>query len=292
MINNVETLASVPIVFEMGPDNFKKLGTTTASGTKTFAVTGHVVNTGLIEVPFGTTLRQIVYNIAGGVTDENGEVSPDGFKAVQIGGPSGGCLTKEHLDLPLDYQNLTSIGAMVGSGGLVVMNQSTCMVEIARFFMEFTQNESCGKCVVCREGTKQMLDILTDITQGRATMEQLDLLEELAGVVKTASLCGLGKTAPNPVLSTLKYFRDEYVEHIMNKRCPGGSVPGPQVLQHRPRISASAAARASASAPWTLSPAKRRSRMSSTPPSASNAEPAKIPANSAPCSCKEGSGQL
>ncbi len=222
VINNVETLASVPIVMEIGVEKFKELGTDTASGTKTFAITGHVVNTGLIEVPFGSTLRQIVYNIAGGVTDESGQVSPDGFKAVQIGGPSGGCLTKEHLDLPLDYQNLTSIGAMVGSGGLVVMNQNTCMVEIARFFMEFTQNESCGKCVVCREGTKQMLDILTDITQGRATMEQLDLLEELAGVVKTASLCGLGKTAPNPVLSTLKYFRDEYIEHIVNKRCPAG----------------------------------------------------------------------
>ena len=222
VINNVETLATVPIVLEMGVDKFKELGTDAAAGTKTFAITGHVVNTGLIEVPFGSTLRQIVFNIAGGVTDEKGEIDPDGFKAVQIGGPSGGCLTKEHLDLPLDYQNLMSIGAMVGSGGLVVMNQKTCMVEIARFFMEFTQNESCGKCVVCREGTKQMLDILTDITEGRATMEQLDLLEELAGVVKSASLCGLGKTAPNPVLSTLKYFRDEYIEHIVNKRCPAG----------------------------------------------------------------------
>lgn len=221
-INNVETLATVPIILEIGADKFKELGTETASGTKTFALTGHVVNTGLIEVPFGSTLRTIVYDIAGGVTDESGEVSPDGFKAVQIGGPSGGCLTQDHLDLPLDYQNLASIGAMVGSGGLVVMNQKTCMVEIARFFMEFTQNESCGKCVVCREGTKQMLEILTDITQGRATMEQLDLLEELAGVVRTASLCGLGKTAPNPVLQTLKYFRDEYVEHIVNKRCPAG----------------------------------------------------------------------
>ena len=173
-------------------------------------------------MPLGTTLRTIVYDIAGGVTEENGDLSPEGFKAVQIGGPSGACLTKEHLDLPLDYQNLKAAGAMVGSGGLVVMNQKTCMVEIARYFMEFTQNESCGKCVVCREGTKQMLDILTDITQGRATMEQLDLLEELAGVVQTASLCGLGKSAPNPVLSTLKHFRDEYIEHIVNKRCPTG----------------------------------------------------------------------
>ncbi len=222
VINNVETLSTVPLIFEVGPEEYKKLGTASASGTKTFALTGHVLNTGLIEVPLGTTLRTIVYDIAGGVTDENGELSPEGFKAVQIGGPSGGCLTKEHLDMPLDYQNLTAIGAMVGSGGLVVMNQKTCMVEIARYFMEFTQNESCGKCVVCREGTKQMLDILTDITLGKATMEQLDLLEELAGVVKSVSLCGLGKSAPNPVLSTLKYFRDEYVEHIVNKRCPTG----------------------------------------------------------------------
>ncbi len=221
-INNVETLSTVPVIFEMGVDEYKKLGTAAAPGTKTFALTGHVLNTGLIEVPFGETLRTIVYNIAGGVTEENGDLSPLGLKAVQIGGPSGGCLTQEHLDMPLDYQNLKAIGAMVGSGGMVVMNHNTCMVEIARYFMEFTQNESCGKCVVCREGTKQMLDILTDITQGRATMEQLALLEELAGVVQKVSLCGLGKSAPNPVLSTLKYFRDEYVEHIVNKRCPTG----------------------------------------------------------------------
>ncbi|HRX09390.1 MAG TPA: NADH-ubiquinone oxidoreductase-F iron-sulfur binding region domain-containing protein [Candidatus Limiplasma sp.] len=221
-INNVETLSTVPVIFEMGADEYKKLGTAAAPGTKTFALTGHVLNTGLIEVPFGETLRTIVYNIAGGVTEENGDISPEGLKAVQIGGPSGGCLTQEHLDMPLDYQNLKAIGAMVGSGGMVVMNHKTCMVEIARYFMEFTQNESCGKCVVCREGTKQMLDILTDITQGRATMEQLALLEELALVVQKVSLCGLGKSAPNPVLSTLKYFRDEYVEHIVNKRCPTG----------------------------------------------------------------------
>ena len=222
VINNVETLSTVPLVLETGAEEYKKLGTTSAAGTKTFALTGHVLNTGLIEVPLGSTLRTIVYNIAGGVTEENGDLSPEGFKAVQIGGPSGGCLTQEHLDMPLDYQNLKAIGAMVGSGGLVVMNHNTCMVEIARYFMEFTQNESCGKCVVCREGTKQMLDILTDITQGRATMEQLALLEELAHVVQKVSLCGLGKSAPNPVLSTLKYFRDEYVEHIVNKRCPTG----------------------------------------------------------------------
>ncbi|MBN1777996.1 MAG: 4Fe-4S binding protein [Clostridiales bacterium] len=222
VINNVETLSTVPMCLQTGAEEYRKLGTPSASGTKTFALTGHVLNTGLIEVPFGETLRTIVHKIAGGVTEESGDLSPEGFKAVQIGGPSGGCLTQEHLDMPLDYEHLKAIGAMVGSGGLVVMNHNTCMVEIARYFMEFTQNESCGKCVVCREGTKQMLDILTDITQGRATMEQLDLLEELAGVVKKASLCGLGKAAPNPVLSTLKYFRDEYVEHIVNKRCPTG----------------------------------------------------------------------
>ncbi len=222
VINNVETLSTVPLVFETGADEYKKLGTASAAGTKTFALTGHVLNTGLIEVPLGSTLRTIVHDIAGGVTEENGDLSPEGFKAVQIGGPSGGCLTQEHLDMPLDYQNLKAIGAMVGSGGLVVMNHKTCMVEIARYFMEFTQNESCGKCVVCREGTKQMLDILTDITQGKATMEQLALLEELARVVQKVSLCGLGKSAPNPVLSTLKYFREEYEEHIINKHCPTG----------------------------------------------------------------------
>jgi NADH-quinone oxidoreductase subunit F len=220
VINNVETLATVPIVMRMGAEHYAKLGTATASGTKTFALTGHVANTGLIEVPFGTTLREIVGEIGGGVTDDDGNNVGVRFKAVQIGGPSGGCLTQEHLDLPLDYDNLAKVGAMVGSGGLVVMNGNTCMVKIAQYFMQFTQNESCGKCVVCREGTKQMLNLLDDITEGRATLDTLKLLEELAGMVRIGSLCGLGKTAPNPVLSTLRYFRDEYMAHIVDKNCP------------------------------------------------------------------------
>jgi NADH-quinone oxidoreductase subunit F len=222
VINNVETLASIGPIMQMGAKAFKAIGMETASGTKTFALTGHVVNTGLIEVPFGTTLRHIIANIAGGVVDPEGNIVGTDFKSVQIGGPSGGCLTQEHLDLPLDYDSLKSVGAMVGSGGLVVMNHGTCMVEIARYFMEFTQNESCGKCVVCREGTKQMLNLLTDITEGRGTMDTLNLLEELAGVVQKGSLCALGKTAPNPVQSTLKYFRDEYIEHVTEKKCRAG----------------------------------------------------------------------
>ncbi len=223
LINNVETLSTVPVILRMGADAYKRLGTETAKGTKTFALTGHVVNTGLIEVPFGTTLREIVNDIGGGVVGDDGSLCGSDFKAVQIGGPSGGCLTQEHLDLPLDYDNLQSVGAMIGSGGLVVMNQNTCMVKIARFFMQFTQNESCGKCVVCREGTRQMLVLLDDIIEGRATAETLVLLEDLAKMVKVGSLCGLGKTAPNPVLSTLKYFKDEYHAHVFEKRCPTGN---------------------------------------------------------------------
>lgn len=221
-INNVETLASVPLVLEMGADAYTKMGTETSKGTKTFALTGHVINTGLIEVPFGATLRQIVDDIGGGVTDDDGTVRKSMFKAVQIGGPSGGCLTRELLDMPLDYEHLQQVGAMVGSGGLVVMNEETCMVQIARYFMQFTQNESCGKCVVCREGTKQMLALLDDIIEGRATDETIPLLEELSEAIKIGSLCGLGKTAPNPVLSTLKYFRDEYDAHVLHKYCPTG----------------------------------------------------------------------
>jgi NADH-quinone oxidoreductase subunit F len=223
VINNVETLATVPIVLKMGKDNYAKMGTATSKGTKTFALTGHVANTGLIEVPFGATLREIVGDIGGGVIDDDGTIRGCDFKAVQIGGPSGGCLTQAHLDLPLDYDNLQKVGAMVGSGGLVVMNQNTCMVQIARFFMQFTQNESCGKCIVCREGTRQMLAFLDDIIEGRGTEETLILLEDLAHMVKVGSLCGLGKTAPNPVLSTLKYFREEYLAHIIQKRCPTGN---------------------------------------------------------------------
>jgi len=222
IINNVETLSSVPSIILNGPASYNDVGTPKSPGTKTFALTGYVANTGLIEVPFGTTLRHIIFDIGGGITNAAGEIDPDGFKAVQIGGPSGGCLTREHLDMPLDFDSLKSIGAMVGSGGLVAMNKSTCMVNIARYFMTFTQNESCGKCVSCREGTKQMLVLLTDIVEGRGTEKTIELLEKTARVVAKASLCGLGKSAPNPVLSTLKYFADEYRAHIIDKRCPTG----------------------------------------------------------------------
>lgn len=216
LINNVETLANVPVILLKGAEWFSSMGTETSKGTKTFALTGEVNNTGLIEVPMGTTLREIIFDIGGGV--RNGKK----FKAVQIGGPSGGCLTEEHLDIPMDYDNLIKAGAMVGSGGLVVMAEDTCIVEVARFFMNFTQNESCGKCVPCREGTKNMLKILEKIVAGKGEMKDLELLEELAQTVKDGSLCGLGKTAPNPVLSTLKYFRDEYIAHIKDKKCPAG----------------------------------------------------------------------
>ena len=222
IINNVETLAHVSRIINEGPEAFRSIGTPESSGTKTFALTGHVANTGLVEVPFGTKLRTIVLEISGGVTDDSGKLMKNGFKAVQIGGPSGGCLTEEHLDLPLSYDSLRAAGAMVGSGGLVVMNQRTCMVSIARFFMEFTQRESCGKCVLCREGTKQLLALLDDVIEGRADAGTLDLLEKLGRAVQVGSLCGLGKTAPNPVLSTLRYFRKEYEEHIFEKRCRTG----------------------------------------------------------------------
>ncbi|MDR3185547.1 MAG: 4Fe-4S binding protein [Christensenellaceae bacterium] len=223
LINNVETLSTVPLIMRIGAEEYAKLGTKTAKGTKTFALTGHVANTGLIEVPFGATLREIIYDIGGGVIDDNGNLTNDEFKAVQIGGPSGGCLTPAHLDLPLDYETLQTVGAMVGSGGLVVMNKQTCMIKIARFFMQFTQNESCGKCVVCREGTRQMLALLDDIIEARATNETLELLEELATTVKIGSLCALGKTAPNPILSTLRYFRDEYNAHVFGGYCPSNN---------------------------------------------------------------------
>ena len=222
VINNVETLASVPMILREGAAVYKSVGTEKSPGTKTFALTGHVSNTGLIEVPFGTTLREIVYNIGGGVTNNKGEVSGEDFKSVQIGGPSGGCLTPAMLDMQLDFDSLKSVGAMVGSGGLVVMNNETCMIKVARFFMQFTQNESCGKCVPCREGTKQMLALLDDIIEGRADDSTLTLLEATAKAVQAGSLCGLGKTAPNPVLSTLKYFRDEYEAHVNGKFCPAG----------------------------------------------------------------------
>lgn len=223
VINNVETLATVPRIILLGPDEYKKIGTAKSAGTKTFALTGHVVNTGLIEVPFGTTLREIVFHIGGGVCGPDGVVDNSRLKVVQIGGPSGGTLTTEHLDLPLDFDSLKSIGAMVGSGGLVVMNTDTCVVKnVAKYFMQFTQRESCGKCLPCREGTRQILALLDDIIQGRGTLQTITDLEELADAIRKTALCGLGKTAPNPVLSTLRYFRDEYIAHVVDKCCPAG----------------------------------------------------------------------
>lgn len=223
VINNVETFANVPLIMQKGSEWFRSVGTKQSSGTKTFAITGAVANTGLIEVPMGVTLREVVFDIGGGLRDNKQ------FKAVQIGGPSGGCLTSEHLDLPLDFDSLQSVGAMIGSGGLVVMDEDTCMVEVARFFMNFTQNESCGKCVLCREGTKRMLEILERIVGGEGTEEDLVSLKEIAQAVKDGSLCGLGKTAPNPVLTTMEYFWDEYVAHVREKRCPAGAC---QKLKH------------------------------------------------------------
>ncbi|MBM7855583.1 NADH-quinone oxidoreductase subunit F [Desulfohalotomaculum tongense] len=217
IINNVETLANLPSILLKGGKWFRDFGTPGSPGTKTFALAGQVAHTGLVEIPMGMTLREIVFDIGGGLTGGKE------FKAVQIGGPSGGCLTKEHLDLKLDYDELKKVGAMIGSGGLVVMGKDTCMVEVAKFFMGFVQSESCGKCVPCREGTKRMLEILTAITKGQATEEDLALLEELAYIVQDGSLCGLGKTAPNPVLTTLRYFRDEYEAHVRDKKCPAGA---------------------------------------------------------------------
>ena len=215
-LNNVETFANVPPIIERGAKWYRSFGTENSSGTKAFALTGNIKHTGLIEVPMGTTLREIVFNIGGGV--KTGK-----FKAVQIGGPSGGCLTEEHLDLPLDFESTKRIGAIIGSGGLVVMGDDTCMVEIARFFMNFTKKESCGKCATCREGIPKIQAILERITHGAGTLEDIDMLQELSGVVKSCSLCGLGKTATNPVLSTLKYFKDEYIAHIVDKKCPAGA---------------------------------------------------------------------
>ncbi len=218
-INNVETWANVPRIILNGADWFSSMGTEKSKGTKIFALTGKITNTGLIEVPMGITIREIIYELGGGLL--NGKE----FKAVQIGGPSGGCLTKEHLDLPIDYESLTGAGAIMGSGGLVVMDEDTCMVDVSKFFLEFTQRESCGKCVPCREGTKQMLLMLQKICDGEGTLEDLDKLEKLAYVVKETSLCGLGQTAPNPVITTIRYFRDEYLAHIEEKRCPAKVCP-------------------------------------------------------------------
>ena len=215
-INNVETFANVPQIIVNGADWYCQFGTEKSKGTKVFALTGKINNTGLAEVPMGITMREIIYDIGGGIN--NGKK----FKAVQIGGPSGGCLPEELLDLPIDYDSLTAVGAMMGSGGLVVMDEDTCMVDVAKFFLNFTQSESCGKCTPCREGTKRMLEILTRITEGQGREGDIELLENMAKNIKETALCGLGQTAPNPVLSTLKYFRNEYEAHIKEKRCPAG----------------------------------------------------------------------
>lgn len=213
IINNVETLASVSRIMQNSPQWFARFGTEKSKGTKTFALVGKVKNTGLIEVPLGTSMREIIFDIGGGVENDKE------FKAVQTGGPSGGCLPAELIDLPVDYESLTAAGTIMGSGGLVVMDENTCMVDVARYFLDFAHKESCGKCAPCRLGTKQLLDILTDITEGRGRMEDLQLLEDLGKGIMQGSLCGLGQTAPNPVLTTLRYFRDEYVEHIRDKKC-------------------------------------------------------------------------
>ncbi|NCD09887.1 MAG: NADH-quinone oxidoreductase subunit NuoF, partial [Negativicutes bacterium] len=215
-INNVETLANVPLILVNGGDWYAGFGTEKSKGTKVFALTGKINNTGLAEVPMGITMREIIFDIGGGINNNKK------FKAVQIGGPSGGCLPEELLDLPVDYDSLTAVGAMMGSGGLVVMDEDTCMVDVAKFFLNFTQSESCGKCTPCREGTKRMLEILTRITEGQGRDGDIELLENMAKNIKETALCGLGQTAPNPVLSTLKYFRHEYEAHINEKRCPAG----------------------------------------------------------------------
>ena len=216
ILNNVETWANIPRIILQGADWFASMGTEKSKGTKVFALGGKIKNTGLVEIPMGTTLREVIEDIGGGI--------PDGkkFKAAQTGGPSGGCIPAEHFDIPIDYDNLIAIGSMMGSGGLIVMDEDSCMVDIAKFFLEFTVDESCGKCTPCRIGTRRMLEILDKITEGKATMEDLDKLEELAAYIKDNALCGLGQTAPNPVLSTLRYFRDEYVAHVVDKKCPAG----------------------------------------------------------------------
>lgn len=214
VLNNVETFANVAMIIAKGAAWYKSIGTEKSPGTKAFALTGNIENTGLIEVPMGTPLREIIFDIGGGIRDGAA------FKAVQIGGPSGGCLTEEHMDLPLDFDSLKKVGAMIGSGGLVVLDENTCMVEIARFFMNFTQNESCGKCIPCREGTKRMLEILERIVAGQGTMDDIDMLLELADMITATTLCGLGKSAAFPVVSTIKHFRAEYEAHVLEKRCP------------------------------------------------------------------------
>ena len=234
VLNNVETFANVPMIIDKGAAWYRSIGPEKSPGTKAFALTGSVKNTGLIEVPMGTSLREVIYDIGGGI---KGDAH---FKAVQIGGPSGGCLcinpTEDHLNLQLDFDSLKKVGAMIGSGGLVVMNDKSCMVEVARFFMNFTQNESCGKCIPCREGTKRMLELLTDICEGRGTMQHITLLEELSETISATALCGLGKTAASPVVSTMKYFRDEYIAHVVDKKCPAGQCKALVTLQIDPEL--------------------------------------------------------
>ena len=215
-LNNVETWANIPLIINNGADWYSAIGTESSKGTKVFSLVGKINNTGLVEVPMGMTLREIIFDIGGGI--------PGGkaFKAVQTGGPSGGCIPESLIDLPVDYDRLTEVGSMMGSGGMIVMDEDTCMVDVARYFINFLMEESCGKCVPCREGLLRMGEILTDITEGRGRMEDLDLIQDLSEVLKDASLCGLGQTAPNPVMSTLKYFRDEYEAHIKDHKCPAG----------------------------------------------------------------------
>ncbi len=216
IINNVETLANIPQILLKGADWFASMGTEKSKGTKVFALGGKIVNTGLVEIPLGTTLRQIIFDIGGGI--------PNGhkFKAAQTGGPSGGCIPAEHLDTPIDYDNLKAIGSMMGSGGMIVMDDTNCMVDVARFFLDFTVDESCGKCTPCRIGTRRLLEMLNKIVEGKATLEDLDKMEELCHYIQQNALCALGQTAPNPVLSTLRYFRNEYEAHVIEKRCPAG----------------------------------------------------------------------
>jgi len=216
ILNNVETYANVPQIILKGAEWFASIGTEKSKGTKVFALGGKIVNTGLVEVPMGTTLREVVFEIGGGIP--NGKK----FKAAQTGGPSGGCIPAEHLDIAIDYDNLISIGSMMGSGGLIVMDEDNCMVDIAKFFLEFTVDESCGKCTPCRIGNKRLLELLTKVTEGTATLDDLSKMEQLCYYIKSNSLCGLGQTAPNPVLSTLKYFKDEYIAHVVDKTCPAG----------------------------------------------------------------------
>jgi NADH-quinone oxidoreductase subunit F len=215
-INNVETWGNIPIIIKNGSDWFSKIGTEGSKGTKIFSLVGKINNTGLVEVPMGITLREVIYDVGGGI--------PDGkdFKAVQTGGPSGGCLPKEKLDLPVDYESLTEAGSIMGSGGMIVMDENTCMVDVSKYFLNFLRDESCGKCISCREGTHRLWEIANKITEGEGTESDIELLETLATAVKDASMCGLGQTAANPILSTLRYFKDEYMAHIKDKKCPGG----------------------------------------------------------------------